>query len=75
MFSFLLSNLFKHMRFMVSKNSCDLIFRSKGDSVASDGDRLTSISQGFMSLSSKMSKPSNSKQLFLCVIFLRPAET
>jgi hypothetical protein len=35
--------------FIVSRNKFDLIFRSRGDSVARLGERLTSISHGFMS--------------------------
>jgi hypothetical protein len=73
MFSFLRSNLRRHIIFIVSMNKFDLIFRSRGDSVASDGLKLTSISHGFMSESSKISNPRSSKQIFLCGIRFNPA--
>ena len=74
MLSLRLSYRLMHTRFIVSMNRFDLILRSSGDSVASDGLRLTSISHGLISESRRMSKPSSSKQFFLCGIFLRPAE-
>jgi hypothetical protein len=73
MFSFLRSNLRRHIIFMVSINKLDLIFKSRGDSVASEGLKLTSISHGFISESSKMSNPRSSKQIFLCGIRFNPA--
>jgi len=47
--SLLRSNFFRQMMFIVSRNSWDLILRSRGDSVAKEGLRLTSMSQGFKS--------------------------
>lgn len=73
MFSFRLSKRRKHIKFIVSRKRFDLIFRSRGLSVANDGERLTSINHGFMSLSRRISKPRSSKQLFLCGIFFKPA--
>lgn len=50
-----LSNFLTNAKFIVSMNSCDLIFRSKGDSVARDGLKFTSMSQGLRSWSIKTS--------------------
>lgn len=63
-------NFLTQIKFMVFTNSCCLIFKSKGESQAREGDRLTSKSHGLRLESIITSKPSNSKQLFLQGIFL-----
>ena len=68
-FSLLRSNFFKHIRFIASTKRPCLILRSIGESHAKDGDKLTSMSQGFKSSSIKTSKPKSSKQLLLEFIF------
>ena len=70
--SFRLSNFFMLIRFSISRNNPDLIFKSSGDSVAKLGDRLTSISHGLKSESIRISYPRISKQLFLFYSFLIP---
>lgn len=50
-----LSTFLMEIKFMVSRKTADLIFRSRGVSVASEGLKFTSISQGFKSVSIRIS--------------------
>lgn len=78
--SFLRSNRHTFVRFKVSDIRFVLMIMSKGLSVARLGERLTSTSHGFKSLSTRMSKPKTSKQLLryiwfffmFCVTYLSP---
>jgi hypothetical protein len=57
-----------------SMTKLDLIFESKGESVAKLEFILTSSSHGFRSESIKMSKPKISKQFYLYIWLLRMDE-
>jgi len=63
------------IRFKVSHIRLLLILRSKGDSVAMDELRLTSMSHGFRSESMRMSNPSISKQFVRCTLLFFIAVT
>jgi len=49
MLSLLLSGFLTQIKFIVSTKSYDLIFMSRGDSVAKEGDRFTSMTHGLRS--------------------------
>lgn len=65
--SFFLSKFLIPARLNKFVSKLPLIAISKGESVAKEGDRLTSSNHGFKLLSIITSNPNNSKQLFLCV--------
>lgn len=56
-----------------SANISPFILRSKGASILSDGEKLTSKSQGFKNESTKTSNPNNEKQLDLNGTFISQA--
>lgn len=64
--SLLLVNFLSPTIFRASTTRLDFIWKSKGESKAKEGERLTSNIHGFRSESKIISKPKRSKLLDLC---------